>query len=172
VGKDLDWEKMPLPQALGPMGRNCHPRIDYAGLPLDVRTAQEIERQRLLASMPEVGTVESGEPPSPVPILNPLFFNGAPPEQRFPSLRGDEPVRLRYLDRDFPHFEFRLPGEIPKLWLDADDQGPEELSPVLQTVTIRKETNQLTLVWRGSAYYGGPSAMAQWGNLRFGVEGG
>jgi len=171
VGKDLGWEAMPLPQTLGPMGRNCHPRLDLAGLPMDVRTAQEIERQQLLASMPEVGT-GGVEPPPPSLMLNPLFYNGAPPEQRFPSLSGSEIVRLRHLDRDFPLFEFFLPGEVPTLWLDADDQGPEELSPVLQTVVIHKETNQLTLVWRGSAYYGGPLVMAQWSALRFGVEGG
>ena len=170
MGKDLGWETMPFPQALGPMGRNCHPRLNLAGLPMDARTAQEVERQQRLASMPEVGT-GSVEPPSPLPMLNPLFYNGAPPEQRFPSLSGSEIVRLRHLDRDFPLFEFSLPGEVPTLWLDADDQGPEELSPVLQTVVIHKETNQLTLVWRGSAYYGGPLVMAQWSALQFGVEG-
>lgn len=169
LGKYQNWESMPVPQSFGPMGRNFHPRLELSGLPMDERTAQEWERQKVIAAMPEVGAGPDSQPSSPPPALNPLFFNGAPEGQRFPFLKGDEAVRLSYMDPDFPLFEFQLPGETPALFLDADNEGPDELHPVLQTVIIHKETNQVTLTWRGSAYYGGPAEMAEWSALKFGI---
>lgn len=170
VGKFERWEDMPVPQAFSPLGRNFKPRLDLAGLPLDERTAQEWDRQKQLASMPEVGANPESVPPAAPPVLNPLFFNGAPDGQRYPFLKGDETIRLSYMDPDFPLFEFKLPGEAPVLYLDANNEGAEELTPVLQTVVVHKETNQVTLTWRGSAYYGGPEEMAEWSGLEFGVE--
>ena len=99
-----------------------------------------------------------------------MFFNGAPDGQRFPFLKGDETVRLGYMDPDFPLFDFQLPDDLPSLWIEVNDEGVEGLAPVLQTVMVHKETNQVTLVWRGSAYYGGPQEMAEYSNLQFGVE--
>ena len=161
VGKFQDWERMPIPQAFGPMGRNFQPRMDLAGLPLDDRTAQEWERQKTIAAMPEVGAGPDSVPP---------LRAGAPEGQRFPFLKGDETIRLSYMDPDFPLFEFKLPYEVPTLFLDANREGPQELAAVLQTLVVHKETNQVTLLWRGSAYYGGPQEMANWSGFEFGVE--
>lgn len=170
VGKFQDWENMPIPQAFSPLGKNCQPRMDYAGMPLDDRTAAEWERQKQIMEMPEVGANPGSVPPPAPPVLNPLFFNGAPEGQRFPFMKGDEVFRLSYMDPDFPLFEFKLPGETPVLFLEANNEGPEQLKPVLQTVVVHKEANQVTLTWRGSAYYGGPEEMASWSGLEFGVE--
>ena len=85
-------------------------------------------------------------------------------------LKGDETVRLDYMDPDFPLFDFQLPDDPPSPWMNVNDEGVEELKPVLQTVVVHKETNQVTLVWRGSAYYGGPQEMAQYSDLQFGAE--
>ncbi len=170
VGKFADWQRMPIPQAFGPMGRNFQPRLELAGLPQDDRASQEWARQKSLAALPEVGSGPESVPPDAPPLLNPLFFNGAPEGQRFPFLKGDETVRLGYMDPDFPLFDFQLPNDTPSLWIEVNDEGLEELKPVLQTVVVHKETNQVTLVWRGSAYYGGPQEMAEYQNLQFGVE--
>lgn len=169
VGKFADWERMPIPQAFSPTGKNFHPRLDLAGLPLDDRTAQEWAHQQKIAAMPQVGA--NADPGAAPPVLNPLFFNGAPEGQRYPFLKGDETIRLSYMDPDFPLFEFKLPYEVPNLFLEANNEGPEELAAVLQTVVVHKQTNQVTLLWRGSCYYGGPLAMAEWTALEFGVEG-
>ncbi|MEN9307980.1 MAG: hypothetical protein RL173_1912 [Fibrobacterota bacterium] len=169
LGKFQDWERMPQPQAFSPTGKNFHPRLDLAGLPMDDRSAQEWERQKTVAAMPEVGAGADSVPAAPTPVLNPLFYNGAPEGQRFPFLRGDETIRLSYMDPDFPLFEFKLPMDVPSLFLEANDEGPEELAAVLQTVVVHKETNQVTLLWRGSCYYGGPEAMADWTGLEYGV---
>jgi hypothetical protein len=170
LGRFQDWSRWPVPASFGPMGRNFQPRLDLAGLPPNDRDKQEWARQKSLASMPEVGAGPESVPHDSTPLLNPLFFNGAPEGQKFPLLRGDETVRLGYMDPDFPLFEFQLPDDVPTPWMNVNDEGAEELQPVLQTVVVHKETNQVTLVWRGSAYYGGPQEMAQYSNLQFGVE--
>jgi hypothetical protein len=170
VGKFQDWSRSPVPAAFGPMGRNFQPRIDLAGLPPNDRDNQEWARQNSLAAMPSVGDGPDSVPHDSTPLLNPSFFNGAPEGQRFSLLKGDETVRLGYMDPDFPLFEFQLPDDVPTPWMNVDDEGREELKPVLQTVVVHKETNQVTMVWRGSAHYGGPPEMSRYSNLRFGVE--
>ena len=170
VGKFQDWQRMPIPQAFGPMGRNFQPRLELAGLPQDDRASQEWARQKSLAALPEVGSGPDSVPPDAPPLLNPLFFNGAPDGQRFPFLKGDETIRLGYMDPDFPLFDFQHPNDPPSLWMEVNDEGVEALKAVLQTVVVHKETNQVTLVWRGSAYFGGPQEMAEYGNLQFWLE--
>lgn len=164
------WTLYPEPMGFGYTSKNFHPRYQLAGLPPDHHASAEMERQRRLQEMPAVGTGGTAAmPPPPVPILNLQFFNGASPGLAFPYLAGNEPIKLANLDKDQPQFAFNLPGERPKARLDVG-QGWEEMRMVLQTVVIYKETNQLTMLWRGSAYYGGLEAMKKFTKLEYRVR--
>jgi hypothetical protein len=163
------WPGYPEPAALGPTARHFHPRYTLAGLPPDERQKAEIDRQRAMRKMPEIGTSGSTQPPSPVPILNPQFYNGAGPGLCVPFLAGNEAVKLANLDPDFPRFAFTLPGERPSAWLDVGE-GPEPMAMVLHTLTVEKETNRCHAVWRGCAYYRGPESMSDFTCLEYGVE--
>ena len=129
----------------------------------------EADRQRSLHATPKVGAAGSHQPSQIPPMLNPAFFNGAAPGLRFPYLKGDETVKLAHLDPDAPQFAFALPGARPKAWLDVGE-GPAEMSMVLHTAVLYKETNQVTLTWRGCAYYGGLEAMKEYTMLEFGTK--
>jgi hypothetical protein len=50
--------------------------------------------------------------------------------------------------------QFNLPGESPRMVLDIGF-GAKEMDPVLHTVLIRAEDNQVDLIWRGSQSYPG-----------------
>jgi hypothetical protein len=102
-------------------------------------------------------------------MLNPYFFNGAAKGLALPYLRGDETIKLAFLDAEHPQFAFTLPGVRPTAWLDVGE-GPEDLPMELHTVVIYKDTNQVTLTWRGCAYYGGIEAMKKFTALEYGVK--
>ncbi len=169
VGAFDKWKQQPDPVGFGYTNKNFHPRFTLAGLPPDHWAEAEADRQQAMRKAPEVGAKGSPIPPSKAPMLNPQFFNGASEGMAFPYLKGDETIKLAQMDKDFPQFSFALPGVRPRAWLDAG-QGPEEMGMVLHTVVIDKETNRLTLVWRGCAYYGGLESMKGFTNLEFGVK--
>ncbi len=171
VGSYDRWKLYPEPMGIGYTSKNFYPRYTLAGLPPDHQASAEMERQRSLQKMPTVGTGgHASSPPPPTPILNLQFFNGASQGLAFPYLMGNETVKLAHLDKEHPQFSFNLPGVRPRAWLDVG-QGAEEMRMALHTVVIYKETNQVTLVWRGSSYYGGLEEMKKFTALDYWVKG-
>lgn len=168
LGKYENWPKWPEPCAFGYVPRNAAPRLQQSGLSKPDQVDAEADRRMRLQDMPEVGVPGQSEPPTPMPLMNPEFFNGAPPGLKLPYLKGDETVKLRYLDPDHPAFEFRLNGEIPRMGLDVGE-GRVELPATLQTIEIYKATNQYTAVWRGSVKYGGPESLKLFTKFEYGV---
>lgn len=104
------------------------------------------------------------------PPLDPLFFNCAAPGLRAPYLKGDETLKLANLDAAAPQFSFTLPGARPMAWLDTGKSRDERMEMVLHTVVVYKETNQVTMTWRGCLSYGGPEAMKGFTMLECGVR--
>ena len=164
------WKLGPEPVAFGYINKNSHPRFTLAGLQPEDWMRAEADRQRAAHEAPEIGTPGSAKPQTVPPKLNPLFFNGAADGLRVPYLQGNESIKLARLDPEFPQFGFELPGERPTAWLDVGE-GREDLAMVLQTLVIHKESDQLTLVWRGCAYYGGVESMKEFTALEFGIKG-
>lgn len=163
------WPDWPDPAGFGCTGRNFHPRYTMAGLPADQQASVEMDRQVTLQKMPQVGSGPASEPPPPVAVLNMQFFNSASQGLAFPYLAGNETVKLAHLDKDVPQFSFSLPGERPRAWLDVGE-GRSEMRMVPHSVVIYKETNQVAMVWRGSAYYGGIESLKKISKLEYGVE--
>lgn len=168
VGKFENWPKQPEPAAFGYAPRNSHPRLSQAGLTKPDQVDAEADRQAGLETMQEVGAEGQPQPAAPMPLLNPEFFNGAPAGLKLPYLSGRETIKLRHLDAQYPAFQFQLNLSKPKLYLDVGE-GRQMLPPVIQTLEIYKETNQLTVVWRGSAGYAGPDSFRKFKDFRFGV---
>ncbi|MDQ3002428.1 MAG: DUF2169 domain-containing protein [Fibrobacterota bacterium] len=169
IGRFDRWPAAPEPVAFGCTSKNSHPRFTMAGLPPEDWTRAEADRQRSLRAAPEVGTAGSPQPSPIPPMLNPMFWNGAAPGLRFPYLKGDETVKLAHLDSAFAQFAFTLPGIRPTAVLDVGE-GPEFMQMMLHTVVLYKETNQVTLTWRGCSYYGGLEAMKEFTMLDFSVK--
>lgn len=163
------WKDWPDPVGLGYVGKNFHPRYTLAGLPPDIQASEEMERQRAMQKMPRIGSGPASQPPPPNPILNLQFFNGASPGLAFPYLTGKETIMMANLDKDHPRFSFTLPDKRPRAFLDVGE-GPEEMRMVLQTVVVHKDSNQVSMVWRGSCYYGGLEAMQKFKRLEFSVK--
>jgi hypothetical protein len=169
LGKFENWRMYPEPAGIGYFGKSFYPRYTMAGLPPDAHKDAEVERQRRLMSMPEVGTPGSAQPQPVMPLLNAEFFNGASPGLRLPYLRGDEAVNLANLDAEHPRFTFKLPGAAPTAWIDVG-QGKVGMAMVLHTVLVYKATNQVTLTWRGCVKYGGPATMESFTAFAYGVN--
>jgi hypothetical protein len=169
LGKFANWKFYPKPAAFGFINKNSHPRFTMAGLSLDQRAGAEAERQKNLSEMPEIGTPGSQQPASPTPMMNLEFFNGAPEGLKFPFLTGSEIVRLAHMDPETPQFSFKLPGVRPVGWLDVG-RFPEKFEMVLHGVTIHKESNQVTMLWRGCMHYDGPESLRTFTMLQFGAD--
>lgn len=167
MGKFENWKKWPEPAAFGYAPRNSYPRLNQAGLMKPDHVDAEADRQMKLEAQSEVGAGEA-QPAPPMPLMNPEFFNGAPMGLKLPYLKGNEVVKLRYMDAVFPAFQFPLNLEKPKIFLDVGE-GRVQLPTVMQTLEIFKETNQLSVVWRGSAKYAGPQAFKLFTNFEYGA---
>jgi hypothetical protein len=168
LGKYENWPKQPDPCAFGYAPRNAFPRLAQAGLTHPDRIDAEADRQMRLKDMAEIGVAGQVEPPAPMPLLNPEFFNGAPMGLKLPFLKGDETIKLRYLDAHQPAFEFKLNPEKPVPCLDVGE-GRMALPATLQTLEIYKATNQYTVVWRGSVRYQGPQSLKLFSRFEYGV---
>lgn len=168
IARFEDWRKLPEPVAFGFVPRQSYPRWQLAGMNKKDWVEAEASRKMQAESRPEIGAGHEHLPP-PARLLHPEFYCGANRALRLPHLSGGEPVKLRYLDSENPLCEFDLPGDRPALWIDVG-RGRTFLPPVLQTVAIYAETRQCTLVWRGSAKYGGPDSLRDLPALVFGAE--
>lgn len=168
VGKHENWQQQPEPMAFGYVPRGSVPRLNQAGLAKPDHVDAEAGRLASLENRKEVGA-GGAEPAAAMPFLNPEFFNAAPPGLKLPYLKGDETIRLRYLDAAHPAFEFKLNPEKPRIFLDVG-RGRQELPATLQTLEIFKEANQYTVVWRGSAKYQGPESLRRFKNFEFGAR--
>jgi len=169
LGSYEKWFQYPDPLSFGYTSKNFHPRYTLSGMPMNSLFESEEIRQRHIHQMNEVGSGSGTKAPPTNPLLNLQFYNGASKGLMFPWLKGNENITLIYMDPDCPKFSFQLPGIMPKAWIDVGE-GPEAMSMVPQNIEVFKETNQVSLVWRGSVYYEGAEAMEEFESLDFGVE--
>ena len=155
------WPEAPKPASLGWTRRNFYPRYTYAGVLPEYLAAAEKNRDEMAKKYPQLAN-------APMPKMDFRVYQGASDGLWGGPLKGNEPVRLTYLDPDNPTFDFQLPGETPLITLDTGE-GAKQLPAVLQTVFINKEKNLLSLVWRGCVEYGGVETLAQVRKLEFDV---
>jgi hypothetical protein len=130
-----DWTAGPKPASFGWTKQGFYPRWTYAGL----------------APQYLAGTLENNPSldPNKIPKIDFRFFQGASEGLCNSVLLGDEHVRLKYMDPEYPVFEFDLPNNIPKIIIKAGSES-FEAEPFLQTVLIDKKNSLLSMVWRGS----------------------
>lgn len=84
------------------------------------------------------------------------YYSAAPEDQRIAGwFAGDEEIVLEHLHPEHPRLVSRLPGLRPRCLLDRDnDQSAEEVTLVLDTVTVDADLLQVFCVWRGIANVG------------------
>jgi hypothetical protein len=142
-----DWKNGPKPASLGWTRRDAFPRYTLAGVLPEFMPAAE-------RSLTETKKTHAQFDGMTIPAMDFRFYQGASEGLWGGPLRGDETVRLEYLDPKHPALEFALPGKRPVLTLDIGD-GPRELEPQLHTVVIMVQEKLVTMLWRGSLEYGG-----------------
>ncbi len=153
LSKIEEWKEAPMPVSLGWTRKNSYPRYTYLGvLPEYLEGAvKNLEMAKSNNEFPEESTM---------PKMDFRFFQGASDGLWGKQFKGDEIVRLKYMDAQFPVFEFQLPCDFPEITLDIGN-GPIELKRVLHTIVIDKEKNMLTMLWRGAMEYGGIEELAE-----------
>ncbi len=169
MGRFDRWKEWPDPAGFGYRSKSSYPRYTLAGLPPDQWAEAEEGRQKESKKAPEAGMKPTSQPAPVQPMMNPQFFNGASSGLMLSPLQGNEAIKLVHLDPDFHQFAFTFPGTRPMAWLDVGE-GPVDMAMSLHTAVIYKETNQLTLVWRGCTYYKGLEAMKDFTAFEFGVK--
>jgi len=92
-----DWKNAPKPASFGWTRKSFFPRYTYPGI------------------IPELpGAFGTGLEVNPsLPKIDNRFYQGASDGLCQHNLKGNEHVKLTYLDPDYPVFEFILPGEKP-----------------------------------------------------------
>lgn len=117
-----------LPWSFGPIGRSWQPRLALAG------TYDEHWKDEIFPLLP--------------PDFDDGFFQCAPPDQQIDFPRGGEDVRLLNLHPTRPHIHFPLPNfELPLAVLDKQRKLHFPV-PVVDTVTLDAESEQLVVTWR------------------------
>jgi hypothetical protein len=140
-----------MPQGFGWFAKHWQPRISLAGqMPaplqgIDYEAVDEADES--LVGEPEDTDSAAHE----LPFMDFGFFNGASSGLMFPYLAGNELVETLHLTPE-GELSFRLPGETPRIGLDAGE-GVWEAPVVLHTVMIRMEDREVDLVWRAATAY-------------------
>jgi uncharacterized protein YjbI with pentapeptide repeats len=81
------------------------------------------------------------------------FFNAAPPDQQFATLRGDETLQFENMHPDHGIYRSQLPGVAARAFVErtADNAGIFEEVPLkLDTVWVDVPAERLVQVWRGT----------------------
>ena len=145
------WNRQPLAQGYGWFQKTWYPRCSFlAAMPAFVPVDETMREERLgLVPQRQAALARAFRLPS----RDYRFFNGASLGLTVPYLKGDELVTLGNLTPS-GFLRFQLPGEIPRVGLDIG-MGEKELQPVLHSVTIRSDENELDLVWRAALEYPG-----------------
>jgi hypothetical protein len=157
LGTPERWPEQPLPQGFGWFQRTWYPRNAAVGCYPAFADIDTVTTEERLGLVPKnhIALAKQFKLPSYHPRLN----NGASHGLLFPSLKGDETVRLRGLSPE-GLLEFTLPGESPKIMLDIG-LGAQELQSRLDTVSVRPDDLEVDLIWRGACVYEGYSWLPQ-----------
>lgn len=79
------------------------------------------------------------------------FSNGAHPGLQVPHLNGDEEMVLTHLHPKQREWKLRLPGDRPRMWIDGRNGRLTETKPVVSSLIIAPDKDQVTVVWCGAA---------------------
>lgn len=81
--------------------------------------------------------------------LDPRCFNAAPLDQQIDELRGDERIALENLHPEFTLLVTRLPGLLPRAFVERPGVPPRELALRCDTLWIDTDRALCTVTWRG-----------------------
>jgi uncharacterized protein YjbI with pentapeptide repeats len=87
------------------------------------------------------------------------FFNAAPPDQQFTTLRGDEALVFENMHPERAIYRSRLPGVKARVFIERVYENAERFDEVplkLDTVWSDIATERLILVWRGVTHVRSP----------------
>jgi hypothetical protein len=129
-----DPRKPYRPMALGPLGRNWKPRLDYVG------TYDQKWMDEVAPMLPQ--------------DFSPLHFQAAPPDQRLPYPRGGEPIELQHIVPAALSPSTCARTTIPHLkvtMLFVPGRGaPVRIRANLDTIAIEPDANRFTCSWRAA----------------------
>ncbi len=146
-GNPKAWTRMPIPRCTDWVDPWFFPRRMYYGIsPLRANPTNNItEISRGWANPNIMNNIR------PKKKFSFRCMNGASLGLQFPFLKGNEECRLINIYPNRPDFRFRLPADIPELWVDGRNGKLKETTSVLQTIIIEPEEDRLSVVWRGNA---------------------
>lgn len=117
------------PWGFGPIGRNCQPRIGYAGT-YDQHWQDEVF------------------PLQPMDFDD-RFYQCVPEDQQMPFPKGAEQFVLHNLHPEKPTLEFSLPADLDIPMIVLTSNGKQySIEPVVDTVVIEPSLNRFSLTWR------------------------
>lgn len=141
------WPEMPVPRCTDWMDVLWFPRYAHFGFNVTA----------LPSSKPAVEVARGWTRPDILEDKNAeqkfsyQAFNGASMGLQLDFLKGNEQCNLHNIHPEMRDFRFKLPGDVPKIWVDGRKGKLKETNPVLHTLVIEPEENRLSMVWRGSA---------------------
>ncbi len=145
AGDGFDWVKQPMPAGLGWFGLGWFPRCVSFGIVPEMSgatTAREVELGLMDPAVLDGETLFCEPAPSRA--------CGASPGLSVPYLRGGETIVLEHLSSRSPTIELRLPAPPTRMRVDGRKGKMLDVEPVLSTVLIEPDAEQVTLVWRGT----------------------
>jgi len=166
LGEFIHWNRQPFAQGFGWFHRIWYPRCSFLGAMPGWVPLGEVMREA------ELGLVERDQADRArafrLPSKDPRFYNGASLGLWMPFLSGNEAVKCVGLTAN-GILDFCLPGETPAIGLDIG-LGEHRLEPVLHSVTVRLEDNEVDLVWRAAREYPGVEWLSKMKRLHCTVQ--
>ncbi len=151
VGEPHNWSGQPLPQGFSWFPRTAYPRCSFVGSVPGFVDPDTAVREEQLGLVPARQFALARK--FKLPSFDIRFNSGASPGLAFPFLTGGEQIRLAHFTPG-GNLVFQVPHDVPRISMDIG-LGEQEVLPVLHTVLIRPDDNQVDLVWRGALPFPG-----------------
>jgi len=102
--------------------------------------------------------------------FSPLVSQAAPLGLRCRAVGSSAKIRVKNLHPKFAQWDFKLPGDTPRMYVRWPGQQPTEVRPQIRTLLIEPDQDRVTLVWVADLVLPAPFPLAHTGAIEHAVR--
>jgi hypothetical protein len=166
------WPAAPSPVSTTWLPYTFFPRSFWLGLPLlpfDDKQIRPEDFQEVRSGLIGKDSARADGGP-PERRFSPLVSQAAPIGLRCRAVETAAKIRVKNLHPKFSQWDFKLPGDTPRMYVRWPGQQSTEVRPQIRTVLIEPDQDRITLVWVADLVLASPFPLAHAGAIEHAVR--